>query len=635
MSHKALNSFHSLPYEFMSSLSVSQRVIVLNAFLHLDFASQGRLTPREMQLRAAIAVGEGKNLMVRSATGSGKTLAMILPVLMLEKDAVVITVSPLRLIQDNHVTEFAKYGIPSIAVNCFTPEDPVLWKNITSHKIYRHYSVSPEQCGNYKGHTPRFAKLLYDAKWVKKIKLLQIDEAHFIATTGQAKNDEEPFRPAYKDLGERLRVHLPSTTPCTAYSASMPPTVMNLLTKTLRMDPENTVKLELTTNRPNLIYATIPMIGSIDNFSNLDCVLPTEMPPNYQPIKGIIFLDNKLKAAKLARHMNSKLSPELAATKPFRHYHSSMSKLYLEEVISSFKEPNGIVRALIATECASNGLDVADIRYIIDYGVTKTMFEKDQRGGRGGRDGLLCLILTIAERWAYENLAATDENHKPNDKEKRTEAEVIADASSKSCERRTLAEHNYDETPEALDFLSSCCQNCDEDLDLSVFLPGPFATVVESSSEPPPRRTRKKYRPVAHRTELVEQLEEWRAEKHANDPVACNFRIGDILELSSMALLAREPRYSLRIPADTGITSFLDETEDWHREYALDILSVIVQYDGARNMKAAAISEDSSSSSSDSDSDSSPSLRSPFNLVLFKVINPIVPGIFTPTISLP
>ncbi|KAF8151143.1 hypothetical protein K438DRAFT_1444966, partial [Mycena galopus ATCC 62051] len=104
------------------------------------------------------------------------------------------------------VAEFAKYGITSIAINCFTPEDEDLWQkhqfllsdavlqSIRSHSKYQHSSVSPEQYGPFMGHIPRFAKLLHDPKWTKHVKLLQIDEAHFV-TAGTAKGKEGAFRP--------------------------------------------------------------------------------------------------------------------------------------------------------------------------------------------------------------------------------------------------------------------------------------------------------------------------------------------------------------------------------------------------------------------------------------------------------
>ncbi|KAJ6548991.1 hypothetical protein B0H19DRAFT_1074776 [Mycena capillaripes] len=402
MSQAALDAFRRLPQTFMANLTAAERMITLNVFLYLDFASKGTKTPRQLQILAALAVSKGKDLLVRSGTGSGKTLAMIIPVLLLDKNAVAITISPLRSIQDNHVSEFANYGIPSIAINCFTPDDPALWTSLRDHKIYRHYSVSPEQCGPYQGHIPKFAKLLRDPKWSKVVKLLQIDEAHFIVTTGQSKGKEGAFRPAFSDLGERVRVHLPSDAVCTAYSASMPTRVSDVLIKTLRMDPENTVKLELSTNRPNLIHAAIPMIGTINDFTNLHFLLP-------KPLKCIVFLDDKKKAGKFARYLNASplLSPELAGKKPFRHFHSSMSKAYLEDTIAAFK--NGDVSVLIATESASN----------LDCPVRCT--KVNVRGGsarrtrRAGWEGVL--VLTIAEEWALKNLAATDPDHDPGKKE--------------------------------------------------------------------------------------------------------------------------------------------------------------------------------------------------------------------------
>ncbi|KAJ6528633.1 P-loop containing nucleoside triphosphate hydrolase protein [Mycena vulgaris] len=588
LSQSALDAFRALPRSFMTGLTAAERLIALDVFLFLDL------------LR-----------MERRRRGSFKSAPLWLFFKLLSQDAIVVTISPLRLIQDNHVAEFSKYGIPSIAINCYTPDNPASWnfpiiwpQDIKKHSKYRHYTVSPEQCGSYQGHIPRFAKLLHDPKWAKKIKLLQLDEAHFIATAGQAKGKEGAFRPSYSDLGERVRVHLSSSAVCTAYSASMPTRIVELVMKTMRMDPNRTVKLELTTNRPNLVYATIVMVGNIDNFANLDFLVPQPLPPNYPFPKFMVFIDDKKKAAKIARYLNSRLPPEKAALEPFKHYHSSMSKPYLEDTARRFKEQDGDIRGLIATESASNGFDVLNIRLVVLYGVPKTKLEEDQRGGRGGRDGLECLVLTIAEKWAFENLAVTDPDHKPCKKEERTEKGVISDASSDICRRYALAVHTNDNTPDALDFSGRwCCDNADDDFDISVFLPGPLLSDREDSEgEPPVKKPRRRYRPVPSREPLESALEAWRTTRHARDPIMKNFPITFVLAEGAIKLVARELAHTFRIPRD--LTSLLDETDEWHSQYALEMLTVIRHYDMDLG---AGVSSDSdsepSSGSQESDSD--------------------------------
>ncbi|KAJ7852264.1 hypothetical protein B0H13DRAFT_1450143, partial [Mycena leptocephala] len=91
-------------------------------------------------------------------------------------------------------------------------------------------------------------------------------------------------------------------------------------------------------NRPNLVYAVIPMIQSMDNFSNLDFLIPVPCPSDFILPKTILFIDNKLKAQRLAKYLNDKLPPALAETKPFRHYYSSMSRAYLEHTVNGFKD---------------------------------------------------------------------------------------------------------------------------------------------------------------------------------------------------------------------------------------------------------------------------------------------------------
>ncbi|KAJ7805053.1 hypothetical protein B0H14DRAFT_3485547 [Mycena olivaceomarginata] len=78
MSTAALAAFHAVPPAFGDTLTAAERATVLHSFFYLDIASKGTKTPRQLQLRADLAVKAGKDLLVRFGTGSGKTLAMIL-----------------------------------------------------------------------------------------------------------------------------------------------------------------------------------------------------------------------------------------------------------------------------------------------------------------------------------------------------------------------------------------------------------------------------------------------------------------------------------------------------------------------------------------------------------------------------
>ncbi|KAK6985173.1 Werner syndrome ATP-dependent helicase [Favolaschia claudopus] len=590
LSRFAFNAFRSLSPTFMATLTPAERLIALEAFLCLDIASKGKMAPRELQIRSAIAARQGKDLIVRSGTGTGKTLAMILPVLMLPKGSVVITVAPLRLIQDNHVSEFSKYGITSVAINSYTPYySRILAVDQKTLQISPLYRLS---CGPYKGHIPKFATLVHDPAWAKKIHLLQIDEAHFIASTGQGQGDESAFRPAFSDLGQRLRVHLPSTTPCAAFSATMPSKTMAVVMKTLRMDPESTVKVLLSTNRPNLVYSTISMNGTTKNLSNLDFLAPQPFPTDYLPPRCVVFIDDKKRAAEVEEYLNTRLPPDLASKRPFRKYHSGMSKQYLEQIAALFK--SGEILGLIATECVSNGFDVADIRLIVLLGVAKSVDEGDQRGGRGGGDGLECLVLTIAERWAFENLAANNPDHKPGNKEERTNRSSIEYASTKLCKRKFLADYNEDTTAEALLCDGPCCDNDDPSFDLSDFLLG-FSVDEESDSDLPAKKPRRKYRPVVAREPLDDAIRSWRDTTHEADLVLKSFPKSYIISNKSIGLLARERPQTFRIPAD--ITTFLNETSDWHSRHALDILTLIHIHDSRRRV----LDSDDSTSASDSE----------------------------------
>jgi superfamily II DNA/RNA helicase len=96
------------------------------------------------------------------------------------------------------------------------------------------------------------------------------------------------------------------------------------------------------------------MKGSLDNFSNLDFLIPDFSQPDAAFKKAFVFMDDKLRADGLADYLNAKVPQHLRSPRPIYHYHSSMSKYYKDVVFPSFKELNGSVKILISTESASN-----------------------------------------------------------------------------------------------------------------------------------------------------------------------------------------------------------------------------------------------------------------------------------------
>ena len=59
---------------------------------------------RPFQLECAIALKTGEDLICTAGCGAGKTLTMALPVMMLDEGKLALTIVPLKLLQQNHVS---------------------------------------------------------------------------------------------------------------------------------------------------------------------------------------------------------------------------------------------------------------------------------------------------------------------------------------------------------------------------------------------------------------------------------------------------------------------------------------------------------------------------------------------------
>lgn len=147
-------------------------------------------------------------------------------------------------------------------------------------KKYQHIIISPEQCARNGAQQPMFTHLLENQQFASSISCINFDEAHFIVTSGEPDKENKIFRIEYSKCFE-IRLRLSLKTPCTVFSATMPPIIQDKILKSLKLptDVSKTCFISLSTNRPNLCFAVKKLTGTLANLSNLDFLVSRPYHP--------------------------------------------------------------------------------------------------------------------------------------------------------------------------------------------------------------------------------------------------------------------------------------------------------------------------------------------------------------------
>ncbi|KAJ7498420.1 hypothetical protein B0H11DRAFT_1714958 [Mycena galericulata] len=132
------------------------------------------------------------------------------------------------------------------------------------------------------------------------------------------------FRPAWDALNE-LRIRLLKGTPIEALSATFPPHIKSAVIEHLNFDPTSFISLKLSGNRPNIIYATHHIVGSLSDFRNLDFHISMQFT---RLLKAVVFHDDTQQCSDAADYLDKRLPADLQNTGIVRHYHGGMSKEY-------------------------------------------------------------------------------------------------------------------------------------------------------------------------------------------------------------------------------------------------------------------------------------------------------------------
>lgn len=189
---------------------------------------------------------------------------------------------------------------------------------------------------------PQFRSLLNSIAFAKQILALVIDEAHCISQWG------DKFRKSYSQLGT-LRAFVPAKVPILATSATLPPTILAQVEKTLLMDLAFTFHVNRGTDRPNITWFIRRMTGAKSDLESLSFIISFDEDGNVLPFRQtLIFFDDIKLSLQALRwfqdHIPECLHSQIAA------YSSRRSSNSKKIVLRDFQQ--GKIKILLTTEAA-------------------------------------------------------------------------------------------------------------------------------------------------------------------------------------------------------------------------------------------------------------------------------------------
>ena len=351
--------------------------LVLDALDDMNFTET---TP--IQEHSIPPILEGRDVLGIAQTGTGKTAAYLLPVLSLlqdggfPKDSInCVIMSPTRELAqqiDQAMQGFSYYldGVSSVAV--YGGNDGIRYEQekrsmqngadviiATPGRLLSHLSLGNVDLG--------------------KVSFFILDEADRMLDMG-----------FYDDIMQVYK-QLPADCQTIMFSATMPPKIRTLAQSILK-DPE---EVQIAISRPpESIMQTAYICYDMQKLKILERLFVESHPQ-----RVIIFSSSKMKVKELTTTLR-RMKFNVAAM------HSDLEQSQREEVMKEFK--SGHVDILVATDVVSRGIDINDIKLVINFDIPHDPEDYVHRIGRTARgtngEGLAITFVGVNEQAAFHHI---------------------------------------------------------------------------------------------------------------------------------------------------------------------------------------------------------------------------------------
>ena len=359
-------------------MKFSELKLNANVLDALDAMRFDECTP--IQEQAIPIILEGKDLIAVAQTGTGKTAAFLLPILNKlsegghPEDAInCVIMSPTRELaqQIDQQMEGFSYFMPASSVAVYGGNDGILFE-----QQKKGLTLGADVVIATPGRLIAHLSLGYVD--LSKVSYFILDEADRMLDMG-----------FYEDIMQIVK-YLPKERQTIMFSATMPAKIQQLA-KTILNNPAE-IKLAVSRPADKIIQAAYVC------YENQKLGIIRSLFTDEVPERVIIFASSKIKVKEVTKALKMmKLN--------VGEMHSDLEQVQREAVMHDFKA--GKINILVATDIVARGIDIDDIRLVINFDVPHDSEDYVHRIGRTARannDGVALTFVSEKEQSNFKSI---------------------------------------------------------------------------------------------------------------------------------------------------------------------------------------------------------------------------------------